>query len=126
MTNKKIGNTTERTFAKLMFKEGWWVHLIADKLNGQPFDLIMSKNNVTWFLDIKHIKAGQDYFPLDRIEENQRNAMKLLESCGTSKTGFAFYFEDDGWFLIQNNNIDYERKRVHKSEMKRLVFFNYR
>lgn len=123
MSNKKIGNTTERMFAGLMHKEGWWVHIVKDKLNGQPFDIIMSKNNVTWFMDIKHVKEGQDYFPIDRIEENQRNAMKLLETCGTDKTGFIFYFESDGWFMIQNNAIDYERKRIHKSEMKRLVFF---
>jgi Holliday junction resolvase len=126
MTNKKIGNTTERKIAELMHKEGWWVHLVKDKMNGQPFDLIMSKHNVTWFMDVKHVKAGQDYFPTSRIEENQRNAMKLLESCGTDKTGFIIYFEDDGWFMIQNQNVKYESNRINKDEMKRLVFMNFR
>ncbi len=122
MTNKKIGNTTERTFANLMHKEGWWVHLIKDKLNGQPFDLIMSKHNVTWFMDIKHVKEGQDYLPTSRIEDNQRNAMKMLEESGTDKTGFIVYFEGDGWFMIQNQNVRYETNRITKAEMKRLVF----
>jgi Holliday junction resolvase len=122
MNNKKLGSTTERTLAKLMHAEGWWVHLIKDKINGQPFDLVMSKHNVTWFLDIKHVKEGQDYFPISRIEENQRNAMKMLETCGTDKTGFIIYFEGDGWFMMQNKNINYQSDRVYKVEMKRLVF----
>jgi Holliday junction resolvase len=126
MTNKKIGNTTERTIATLMHKEGWWVHLIKDKVNGQPFDMIMSKNNVTWFLDIKHIKAGQDYLPTSRIEDNQRNAMKMLEGSGTDTTGFIIYFEDDGWFMIDNKNVRYESNRINKSEMKRLIFMKFK
>ena len=126
MNNKKIGSTTERTLATLMFKEGWWVHIIKDKINGQPFDLIMSKHNVTWFLDIKHVKEGQDYFPTSRIEENQRNAMKLLEERGTDKTGFIIYFDGDGWFMIQNKNVNYERQRIDKAEMKRLVFIDFK
>jgi Holliday junction resolvase len=124
--NKKIGNTTERKLADLMFKEGWWVHLVKDKINGQPFDVIMSKNNVTWFVDIKHVKEGQEYLLTSRIEENQRNAMKLLEERGTDKTGFIIYFEGDGWFMIQNKTINYERGRIDKAEMKRLVFMNFR
>ena len=75
---KKIGNQKEKDFANLMFDKGWWVHILNDKVNGQPFDIIMAKNNVVWFLDVKNV-SGKSYFLHNRIEPNQKSAMKKLQ-----------------------------------------------
>lgn len=118
-SQKKLGNATEREFATHMFNRGWWVHIFADKINGQPFDIVMSKDNTVWFLDAKHVQ-DKDYFLHSRIEENQKNAFTMLVNRGTTQCGFAIKFENDGWYLLKFNEIDFTQNKTHKSQMTKL------
>jgi penicillin-binding protein-related factor A (putative recombinase) len=117
-SNKAIGTQVEKEFAYKMHRAGWWVHLLADKIHGQPFDCIMSNHGVTWFLDIKNVQHG-DTFSLARIEENQINAMVMLWQTGARTVGFAIKFED-GWYILKLEQINFNTKYATKSEMKRL------
>ena len=117
-SRKKIGNDAEKEFTNLMFKNGWWAHIFADKVAGQPFDIVISKDNTAWFFDAKNIK-DKDYLLHSRIEENQHNSFKMLVKRGTDRCGFACKF-DDGWYLIKYNKMNFDNKKTHKSEMSKL------
>lgn len=103
-SNKKIGNDTEKEFAQFMYQRGWWVHILAYNQNGQPFDVIMSKDDTTWFLDVKNVESGED-FDLDRIEPNQHTAFQMLISKGTKRCGLAVRFSDGNFYLITYETI---------------------
>jgi len=114
-SRKKIGNNTEKEFANLMYEKGWWVHIFADKVNGQPFDVVMSKENKVWFFDVKHIK-DLEYLLHSRIEENQHNAFKMLVKRGTTNCGFACKF-GERWYYIRYCDMNFEDKKTLKSNM---------
>jgi hypothetical protein len=121
-SNKQIGNETEKLFAQYMYQQGWWVHILAYNQNGQPFDVVMSKDNVTWFLDVKNVESGE-LFDLDRIEPNQHTAFQMLISKGTYKCGLAVRFSDGGFYLITYDNITKLRHNlthINRNSMIRL------
>lgn len=130
ISNKKIGNNTEREFASLMFKLGWWAHIFATKVVGQPFDCICANKGIVWFLDIKHVEE-KDYLLHSRIEANQMNSMKMLANRGFTTLGFICFFEDDkSWYLLRYKNIDWTKNKTYKDQMEKLnkdankTFFN--
>ena len=45
MSNKSNGTAFEREFAEMLSERGFWVHLLKNNSNGQPFDVIATKNN---------------------------------------------------------------------------------
>jgi hypothetical protein len=116
--NKTLGNAVEKEFAQKMHKAGWWVHLLADKVHGQPFDCIMSNHNITWFLDVKNVANG-DKFDLSRIEDNQMNSMIMLWNTGARTIGFVIKFVD-GWYLVTLDKINFNDKSINKTNMKKL------
>ena len=71
----------------LLFKNGFWAHLLQDNRNGQPFDVIAAKGGKTYVFDCKDCQTG--IFPLSRIEENQWSAMKLWAETGNLPGMFA-------------------------------------
>jgi hypothetical protein len=117
-SNKALGNTVEKEFAQKMHKAGWWVHMLADKIHGQPLDCIMTNMGVTWFLDIKNVANG-DKFDLSRIEDNQINSMIMLWNTGIRTVGFAIKF-NDGWYLATLDKINFNDKSINKTNMKKL------
>jgi hypothetical protein len=117
-SNKKIGNNAESAFATLMFNHGWWVHIFATKVVGQPFDCICANQGVVWFLDVKHID-DVDYLLHSRIEANQHNAMRMLQARGFNTLGFVCLFSD-GWYLLKFANINFNEKKTNKNKMEKL------
>ena len=115
---KKIGNAREIEFAKKMYEKGWWVHRFADKVNGQPCDIIMCKNNTIWFLDVKNVK-NKDYLLHSRIEPNQINTFKLLNRRGIFNTGFAVRF-NDGWYHLDFKDVNFKENSTSKKKMRKL------
>jgi hypothetical protein len=116
---KKIGNQTEKDFANLMFNKGWWVHILNDKVNGQPFDIIMAKNSAVWFLDVKNV-SGKNYFLHNRIEPNQKSSMKMLMKRGISNVGFVICFDGE-WYLLKYSKIDFDKPRTLKRDCIRVL-----
>jgi Holliday junction resolvase len=116
---KQIGNNTEKEFANMMFKKGWWVYMVPNKINGQPFDIIMAKNDISWFIDVKNVN-NKDYFLLSRIEPNQKSSMSSLYKKGNFNIGFAIKFDDDDWRFLRFKNIDFEKRKIYKDEIPKL------
>lgn len=111
---KSLGNRVEKEFATHMYDRGWWVHLLNDKVNGQPFDVIMAKDESVWFLDVKNVQ-DKDYFLHSRIEDNQINSMKMLINRGMINVGFVIKF-NDGWYLLKYINIDFDANKTYKKD----------
>lgn len=99
MSNKKDGSAFEREFAEKLSANGYWVHLLRDNQNGQPFDLIAARDGVAFAFDCKECISGK--FPLSRIEENQKTAMRLWMECGNNEPMFALQFPLLGTRLLK-------------------------
>lgn len=118
VNNKRTGNAVEQEFAEMMYDKGWWVHILSDKVTGQPFDCIMANAEVTFFVDIKSVES-QDYLLHSRIEDNQRNAFKMLTKRKVKNCGFMCKF-NDGWYYLPFEKINFENKKTHKRDMIKL------
>lgn len=90
MSNKSNGTAFEKEFAWLLSKHGFWVHCLQDNANGQPFDVIAARNGLTYVFDCKDCQGN--VFRLNRIEENQDNAMRLWSETGNHPGLFAVRF----------------------------------
>lgn len=100
MTNKKIGNDFESTFCKILFRQGFWCHNLAQNQAGQPADVIAVRNGKAYLIDCKVCSRGR--FPFSRIEDNQHCAMSTWKDSGNGA----------GWFALLCNDhifmVDYE------------------
>lgn len=95
---KKIGNTAEKIFCERLSEKGYWCHLLADKINGQPFDVIAIKDNAPFCFDVKNCR--QYRFPFERIEPNQRTSMEYVSQKGKCYfVGFALFYQDKFYWL---------------------------
>ena len=87
MTNKKIGNDFESRFCEILYREGFWVHNLAQNASGQPADVIAARNGKTYLVDCK--VCSNRGFALSRMEENQDLSMELWKACGNGEGWFA-------------------------------------
>lgn len=99
MSNKKDGSAFERELAERLSANGYWVHLLRDNQNGQPFDLIAVRDGEAFAFDCKDCTSEK--FPLSRIEENQKTAMELWVECGNNEPMFAIKLPFRGIRLLK-------------------------
>lgn len=98
MSNKEAGTRFEKEFADTLAANWFWVHLFQDNRNGQPCDVVAARNGRTYLFDCKDCQG--EYFQLNRMEENQYNAMRLFELTGNSRGMFAIRFGPGEIYLI--------------------------
>ena len=93
MSNKSSGNRFEQEFAEYLDRHGFWCHVLQQNKSGQPADIIAVKGDYHCLIDCKEVstKAG---FVLNRVEENQRLAMKKFAERGGHVGWFAVKFPD--------------------------------
>lgn len=105
MSNKSNGTAFEKEFAEMLSGSGFWVHLLRDNQNGQPFDMIAAKNGTTFVFDCKDCTSYQ--FDLTRVEENQKTAMALWVECKNREPLFILRFADMGiWVMTYTDAMD--------------------
>lgn len=67
-------------------KRGWWVHFITpDRRGAQPFDIIAAKNDIAMAVECKTLADNKNYFPIERLEDNQIHALNRWEACGNTR-----------------------------------------
>ena len=98
VTNKKLGNTFEAELCEMLFEHGFWAHNMAQKVEGQPADVIAAKNKTAYLIDCK--VCSDNKFPLSRVEENQHNSMDLWRDSRNGEGWFAFKLNDDEIVMI--------------------------
>lgn len=112
ISNKKIGNNFEREYAEILRKKGYWVTLISPKqhIGSQPCDIVAIKNDKPILIDCKTCKTH--LFPINRIEENQRQAFKRYAKCGNTKFILAIKYNNK-IYEIDMKNIDFKQKNIN-------------
>ena len=123
MINKQIGNEYENKLLSLLQRRGYWCHLFAYKQNGQPCDVIASKNNETFLIDVKHCE--EDRFDFKNIQPNQITCFEYNMMCGNTDNGFAIWFEkQQNWYWLPyfmvKNLMDEGKKSVRYENLKLL------
>lgn len=122
-----IGKTVEKEFQEKMSKLGWWVHRFSNSAGGQPCDYVLVKADQVWFVDVKNIQ-NSTVMGFGRLEENQKNAFKLLKVLGGYyRMGWVLRFDDDYYFFAY---VDYlrlvdEEKRFAVKKEELLPFWLY-
>lgn len=119
-SNKKKGTGFEQEFAEFLAAHGFWAHLLKQNNDGQPADIIASRSGRPVLLDCKACEKG--FFRLDRIEENQWNAMSLWKECGNGKGWFALKLPDDSVWLFSMDdmeNFSYTTKILGEGDIRR-------
>ena len=103
MNNKKIGNKFENELAEKLSKKGYWVTLLTPKahVGSQPCDIIAVKNNRPILIDAK--TSSTYLFPIERIEENQRNAFKRYKECGNKDFILAIKYKNKIYYKNLND-----------------------
>lgn len=85
MNIKKIGSDFERRVCELLKDAGCWVHFIAPDARGaQPFDVIAVRHGIAYAVECKTLTANAKYFPITRLEYNQRMAFDRWLACRNS------------------------------------------
>lgn len=90
MSNKSKGTEFEKFFGGILAHNGFWAHVLADNRNGQPFDVIATKDNVPYAFDCKECES--DRFQLSRMEANQISAMERWIETGNDNAFFVIKF----------------------------------
>lgn len=86
MNNKKHGTEFEKFILRRITEVGAWVHFLSpDEKGAQPFDIIAVKNGVATAIECKTLDIKSKYFPLSRLEENQRMAFDKWLACGNAE-----------------------------------------
>lgn len=119
-----VGKKREDEFKTLIHKHGYFVHMMETNNEGQPFDFVTSKENISYFLDIKNVNKGKRLV-LDRIEPNQRSSFKMLNDFNTLNTLIVAYFKElNNWYYIEFRHIDFEKSSINIKEFKIIDFNN--
>lgn len=117
MNNKTIGNEFEKEFALYLQDKGMFVYNLPNKHTGQPFDIIATKNNKFFAFECKHCKG--DKFYLNRVEDNQMQALRRLNNASTNNYFFIFDFNGELKFCAASyiESILKTEKYIHKDKL---------
>ena len=74
--NRTTGGRFEQELGDILAAHGFWVHIMQQNKAGQPADIIAVKGKFHTLIDCKVCENG--FFAFERIEDNQRSAMKLF------------------------------------------------
>ena len=79
MSNASMGSRFERDICNDLYRRGWYViNIPRNGMGQQPVDLIAVKQDEVLFADCK-VCSGTG-FVFERIEENQRQSMRLFDT----------------------------------------------
>jgi len=97
--NRSNGGRFEQELSHKLAEAGFWVHVLQQNRSGQPADIIAIKGQFHTLIDCKVISDAKG-FPFERIEENQRMAMKTFQrKCG-ELCYFALKLPDESVWMI--------------------------
>lgn len=96
--NRKVGNGFEKDLCRCLSAYGFWVHLMTQNSQGQPFDVIAARNGVSYPIDCK--VCSRNIFKTERIEENQFSAMSLWHETGNGHGWFALRLTNGSVYMI--------------------------
>ena len=111
--NRTVGGRFEEELAEILYKAGFWVHCMQQKKNGQPADIIACKGRFHTLIDAKVISDDKG-FPFERIEENQKFAMRMFQRRTGELCYFAMKLPDGSIWFISMERIETLKGRGKK------------
>ena len=110
--NRSVGGRFEQDLSHILAEHGFWVHVMQQNKAGQPADIIAVKGRFHTLIDCKVCENG--YFTFDRIEDNQRLAMKtFFRKCG-ELSYFALKLPDESLWMISLERCETLKNRGKK------------
>lgn len=113
--NRTTGGRFEQELSQVLAEHGFWVHVMQQNKAGQPADIIAVKGKFHTLIDCKVCDGG--FFSFDRIEDNQRSAMKLFFRRGGELSYFALKLPDGSVRMVS-----LERCETLKGRGKKRIF----
>lgn len=111
--NRSTGNRFEQDLSQTLADHGFWVHVMQQNKAGQPADIIAVKGKYHTLIDCKVISDDKG-FPFDRIEENQRLAMRtFFRKCG-ELCYFALKLPDETVWMVSLQRLETLKGRGKK------------
>lgn len=111
--NRTIGGQFELELAEELANNGFWVHLMQQSKAGQPADIIAVRGKWHTLIDCKVISDDKG-FPFDRVEENQKYAMRMFTRKANELCYFAFRLTDGTVWLVSLERIETLKGRGKK------------
>lgn len=102
--NRKTGVSFEQRLCISLSGYGFWAHNLAQKSQGQPFDVLAAKNGSAYPIDCK--VCEKDTFKLDRIEDNQSSSMELWRDTGNGEGWFALELSNGAVYFISYSTME--------------------
>ena len=111
--NRTQGNRFEQELSSRLAERGFWVHVMQQNSAGQPADIIAVKGKFHTLIDCKLISDDRG-FTFDRIEENQKYAMKLFHRRCGEMCYFALKLQDGNVRMVSLEKLEQVRLRGRK------------
>ena len=120
--NRTQGGRFEQDLSHILAEDGFWVHVLQQNKSGQPADIIAIKGKFHTLIDCKVISDDKG-FPFERVEENQKYAMRMFtRKCG-EMCYFALRLPDGEVRMINREKIETllcrGRKRLTAKDMEK-------
>lgn len=110
--NRTTGNHFEQELSTILAENGFWVHVMQQNKAGQPADIIAVRGKFHTLIDCKVCENG--FFAFERIEDNQRSAMKLFFRKAGELSYFALKLPDGGVRMVSLERCETLRGRGKK------------
>lgn len=107
--NRTLGAHFEQELAEKLAANGFWVHVMQQNKSGQPADIIALRGRFHTLIDCKLCADGT--FAFERIEDNQRSAMKLFFKKAGELSYFALKLPDGSIRMVSLERLETLRNR---------------
>ena len=111
--NRTNGGRFEQELSHALAERGFWSHVMQQNKSGQPADIVAIKGKFHTLIDCKVISDDKG-FPFERIEENQKLAMRLFQKRCGELCYFALKLPDESVWLVSMERLETLRNRGNK------------
>ena len=111
--NRTVGGQFEQELSHKLADAGYWSHVMQQNKSGQPADIIAVKGKFHTLIDCKVISDDKG-FPFDRVEDNQKLAMRMFQKKCGELCYFALKLTDASVWLISMERIETLKGRGKK------------
>lgn len=103
--NRTTGGRFEQDLSHKLAENGFWVHVMQQNKAGQPADIVAVKGKFHTLIDCKVISDNKG-FPFERVEENQKFAMRMFQKKAGELCYFALKLPDNSIWMVSLERIE--------------------
>lgn len=111
--NRTNGGRFEQELSHTLAEAGFWVHVLQQNKSGQPADIIAVIGHYHTLIDCKVISDDRG-FPFERMEENQKFAMRMFHKKCFEQCYFALKLPDETVWMISMERLETQKYRGKK------------